>query len=88
MIPYSSINADSEAFSFKGGRKPMWGCGLKRMEPRAMREGWELYTAFVGANPGAKMSFTAVECYSWHKAREVADEESAFPWRTEVDFWV
>jgi hypothetical protein len=36
---------------------------------------------------GESMRFCAVECYAWRKVREVRDEETAFAWREEVDFW-
>lgn len=87
MVPYSGINAETDSFNSKGGFKPLFGVGLKKLSPKALREAWEIYSRFVGENEGAKMSFCAVEVYSWHKAREREDESTAFPWRTEVDFW-
>jgi hypothetical protein len=87
MVPYSHINADTDVFAGKGGFKPIWAAGLKKMSPKAMREVWELYTDFVGKDEGLKQSFCMVECYCWDKVREVGDEETAFPWRREVDFW-
>jgi len=88
MTAYSHLNADTEVFDFKGSRKPLWACGLSKMSLKAMSEGWESYTAFVRENQGAKMSFRAVKCYSWQKAREVAKADLAFPWRRGLEFWM
>lgn len=55
MVPYSRIDADADVFNFKGGRKPMWACGLAKMSPVAMREGWELYTSFVSVMLGGRL---------------------------------
>jgi hypothetical protein len=57
MVPFSLLNADGDIFNFKGGRKPMWACGLSRICPEAMREGWDLYSAFRGATRGGEDEF-------------------------------
>jgi hypothetical protein len=77
MVPYSAINASTDAFAGKGGYKPLFAVGLKRLSPIAMRECWHLYVEFVRGNEGTEMSFCAVECYSWGKVREVGVEETS-----------
>jgi hypothetical protein len=81
MLPYTELNSDIDHLAYKGGYKPTWSVGLKRLSPSAMEGLWKLYLEFLNQNPESKLSAAMIECYGYGKTREIPAEETAFPHR-------
>ena len=83
--PYNQINAGSETFCVKGGRKPSYGAGFAQMDPKTWRAIWNEYNAFL-ANPGTQNSVVLVEAYSLQKAMSLGDASSSYAFRSSIKF--
>ena len=85
FTPYADINTASEQFCIKGGRKPSYGAGLGKMDPKTWCQIWEEYKEFVKL-PGTQDTLVLVEKYSWSKAQEFEDRSSAFAFRSSLKY--
>ena len=83
--PYNQINAGSESFCIKGGRKPSYGAGFTTMNPVNWRKIWNLYNEFL-ENPGTQSSAVLVEYYSLDKAASFGDASSSYAFRSSLKF--
>jgi hypothetical protein len=81
MTPYDRLNDGGDGFGSKGGQKPVHGISVQHLDPKALKEAWDLYVAFLEKHPDAGASFAMHECYSTKKVKEMADDETAFPHR-------
>ncbi len=81
MTPYDQLNAGADSFGMKGGQKPVYGTSMLNFDPKALKEAWGLYVAFLGKHPSAGASFAMFECYSVKKVKEMSADETAFPHR-------
>ena len=84
--PYNVMNAGSEPFCIKGGRKPAFGAGLSRIDPKAARQIWIEYNEFIKA-PGANRTAVLMEKYPLEKAKNYGDDSSAYPFRSSLE-WI
>ena len=83
--PYDQINAGSEPFCVKGGRKPSHGAGFSRMDPENWRAIWKEYNIFL-QNPGTQNSTVLVEYYALDKAISLGVESSSYAFRSSIKF--
>ena len=86
VIPYNQWNAGSASFCVKGDRKPTYGAGFSKMDPRTWRAIWNEYTAFLTANPGTGNTTVLLEAYSLDKAKSLPDSSASFPLRSSPRF--
>ena len=83
--PYNVMNAGSEPFCIRGGRKPAFGAGLSQMDPCAVREIWNEYSEFV-KNPGTNQTAVLMEKYPLQKAKSFEDDSAAYPFRASLEW--
>jgi len=79
--PYKEINVSSDQACVKGGLKPVRSVGLKDLNTEKLQRLWRHWSDFTELHGNAKGSVTILELYGYDKAREVKDEDTAFPWR-------
>ncbi|KAK6346619.1 hypothetical protein TWF696_006739 [Orbilia brochopaga] len=73
------LNEGNDVLGEKGGRKPVVGLGLDRLDPDAFCEIWDLLVKFVAENPDAIKSGVFIERFYKAKALEVSDDVTVFP---------
>ena len=83
--PYNLINADSNAFCTRGGRKPSYGAGFAQMDPATWRAIWNEYNTFL-KNPGTENTTVLVEAYSLYKTSSFGAGSSSYPFRSSIKF--
>jgi hypothetical protein len=81
MTPYDQLNAGGDGFAMKGGQKAVYSTSMLRFDPKALKEAWDLYVAFLEKHPSAGASFAMFEFYSVKKVKEMNGEDTAFPHR-------
>jgi hypothetical protein len=79
--PYKEINVSSDQACTKGGLKPVRSVGLTDLNAEKLQQLWQHWSGFTELHEDAKGSVAILEFYGYDKAREVKDEETAFPWR-------
>ncbi|KAK6535883.1 hypothetical protein TWF281_000133 [Arthrobotrys megalospora] len=86
-IAWNELNASGDFFCDKGGRKPAYSAGLKKMDPKAFKNIWDAYVKFLNKNGVDKVGRSAVlvECYSYVTARAIDRSSTAYPHR-DVNF--
>lgn len=84
-IPYNLINAGSDTFCAKGGRKPSYGAGFAQMDPATWRSIWNEYNTFI-QNPGTQNTSVLVECYSLYKATSFGNASSSYAFRSSIKY--
>ncbi|KAK6362674.1 hypothetical protein TWF730_000129 [Orbilia blumenaviensis] len=86
-VAWNELNASGDFFCEKGGRKPAYSVGLKRMNPTAFKNIWDAYVKFLNKNGVDKVGRSAmlVECYSYVTARSIERATTAYPHR-DVNF--
>lgn len=80
--PYNLVNAGSESFCVKGGRKPSYTAGMRKLDPRTWRAIWNQYTTFLQQYPGTGNTTVLVECYSLDTADAYGDKSSSYAFRS------
>lgn len=80
VLTQNHWNDGAAGFCTKGGRKPSYGAGMKRMKPAVWRAVWNEFVKFT-SNPGTETSAILMEAYSLDKAQSFPDSSSAFPFR-------
>jgi len=83
--PYNQINAGSESFCIKGGRKPSYGAGFAKMDPPTWRAIWNQYNKFL-QNPGTEKTTVLVERYALQKAKSIGDASSSYAFRSSMEY--
>jgi len=78
---YNTVNAGSDSFCVKGGRKPSYTAGLAKMDPATWRAIWNEYNTFL-QNLGTENTTVLVECYSLYKAMSIGDASSSYAFRS------
>ncbi|KAG8526564.1 uncharacterized protein KY384_008765 [Bacidia gigantensis] len=79
--PYNVVNAGSEAFCVRGGRKPSYSAAVNTLNPTIFRAIWNEYLSFL-QNPGTEQTTVLVERYALEKAKSFGNESSSYPWRS------
>jgi hypothetical protein len=77
VTPYTSWNAGGDSSCTRGGRKPSYSVGMRRLVPSTWRKVWNLYTEFQ-KKPGAENSAILMESYSLDKAQSVSTSSASF----------
>lgn len=80
--PYNLVNAGSESFCVKGGRKPSYAAGMAKLDPKTWRAIWNQYTSFLQQNPGTGNTTVLLECYSLYTADAFGDKSSSYAFRS------
>lgn len=85
ITPYTSWNNASNIACTKGGRRPTWGAGLRRMDPIVWRQVYNVWLDLI-KNPGAERSSVLLNAYATAKVRSVPLASSAVHWRNNINF--
>ena len=82
---YNLVNAGSDSFCVKGGRKPSYGVGLAQLDPATWRSVWNEYNSFLQIS-GTQNTTVLVECYSLYKAASFGLASSSYAFRSSIKF--
>lgn len=81
ILPYTEWNTGANPFCEHMKRKPAFGAGFEKMEPKTWREVWHKYVEFQ-QRPGAHGSVILLEAYPPSKSILSGAAPSSFPHRS------
>ncbi|KAJ5663307.1 hypothetical protein N7507_004038 [Penicillium longicatenatum] len=82
--PYNEVNAGSESFCVRGGRKASYGSAQGQLDPTTWRTIYTDYVNFLTKHGGDNVgsSLILMEAYSLQFAERKGDYSSAYAWRS------